>query len=97
MAFHDQKNSLDPAGGALYNSSTDPLVIIEDVIGRLRPMVVMHGGDIKFVSYENGIVTVRLHGACVGCPASYYTLTHGFEQALREALPEMRELVALEE
>lgn len=97
MSINDQKNSSGLVADALQNTSTDPIAIIEEVIGRLRPMVAMHGGDIKFVSYENGIVTLRLHGACVGCPASYYTLTHGFEQALREVLPEMRELVALEE
>ena len=56
-----------------------------------------HGGDIFLVSYLDGILTVKLSGACTDCPMSWFTLKEGIEKELRAQLPELREVVALDE
>jgi Fe-S cluster biogenesis protein NfuA len=78
---------------------TDQNIIqkIEEVLEQIRPNIQMDGGEIEFVRFENGIVYVRLLGACVGCPASMYTLKLGVEEALRERLADVREVVAVED
>lgn len=78
---------------------TDQEIIqqIEEVLEQIRPNIQMDGGEIEFVRYEDGIVYVRLLGACVGCPASMYTLKLGVEEALRERLSEVREVLAVED
>lgn len=65
-------------------------------LGKIRPAVQMDGGDIELVSIEDGIVTIRLFGACEGCPMSPVTLRAGVEAILREDVPEVREVVAIE-
>lgn len=63
---------------------------------KIRPSVQMDGGDIEFVGVDDGVVTVRLFGACEGCPMSPVTLRAGIERLLREEVPAVREVVALE-
>jgi len=70
---------------------------ISDIIDQLRPNIQMDGGDIELVKFENGIVYVRMLGACVGCPASIYTLKLGIEEALKEQLSEVHEVVAVDD
>lgn len=55
-----------------------------------RPLIRADGGDIEFVGVVDGVVRVRLKGACVGCPASFMTLQMGIEQRLRERFPNIR-------
>ncbi len=69
---------------------------IDEVLNEMRPNIQMDGGDIEFVSYVDGVVSVRLHGACVGCPLSLYTLKLGIEERLKEVVPEIHEVVAVE-
>lgn len=59
---------------------------IEQVLEKIRPAIVADGGNIEFVSYENGLVLVKLTGACVRCPASSYTMKLGVEQAIKKEL-----------
>lgn len=68
---------------------------IEEVLENLRPSIQMDGGDIKFVRFEDGIVYVRMLGACVGCPVSSHTLKLGIEDALKDQISEVREVVAV--
>lgn len=70
---------------------------IEQVFEQIRPNIQMDGGDIEFVKFEDGVVYVRLHGACIGCPASSYTLKLGVEEALKEHIAEVRDVIALED
>ncbi len=56
---------------------------------RVRPAVAMDGGDISFAGFEDGIVYVRLKGACSGCPSSTVTLKSGIESMLRHYVPEV--------
>lgn len=63
---------------------------VEQIINRIRPAVQADGGDIELVDVtEGGVVQVRLHGACVGCPSSSITLQMGVERTLREKVPEV--------
>ena len=69
---------------------------ISEIINRIRPAAQEDGGDIEFVGFdESGMVRVRLHGACVGCPSSALTLRLGVEQTLRDAIPEVRGVVCV--
>ena len=61
---------------------------------RVRPAVAMDGGDIQFESFEDGIVTLLMKGACSGCPSSTATLKMGIENMLRHYIPEVREVRA---
>ena len=69
---------------------------VADIIKELRPAVQSDGGDIELVDVNDaGIVSVRLHGACVGCPSSTMTLKYGIEQTLRNRLPQIKQVVCL--
>jgi Fe-S cluster biogenesis protein NfuA len=73
---------------------TDQATIVERLLdifdNEVRPYVEMDGGRIEFVRYEEGIVYVRLSGACVGCPSSPVTLKGGVERTIRMHIPEVR-------
>ena len=62
---------------------------------RVRPMVAMDGGDIVFESFEDGIVYLKMRGACSGCPSSTATLKSGIENMLRHYIPEVQEVRAV--
>ena len=63
---------------------------------RVRPAVAMDGGDITFCSFEAGVVTLQMKGACAGCPSSTATLKMGIENMLRHYIPEVTEVRAAE-
>ena len=63
---------------------------------RVRPAVAMDGGDITFCSFESGVVTLQMKGACAGCPSSTATLKMGIENMLRHYIPEVTEVKAAE-
>jgi Fe-S cluster biogenesis protein NfuA len=63
---------------------------VESIIDRIRPAVQSDGGDLELVGVtEEGVVQIRLHGECVGCPSSSMTLHMGIERNLRERVPEV--------
>jgi Fe-S cluster biogenesis protein NfuA len=59
---------------------------------RVRPAVQMDGGDISFDRFEDGIVYLRMQGACSGCPSSTMTLKNGIENMLKHFVPEVVEV-----
>lgn len=59
---------------------------------RIRPAVAMDGGDIVFTGYKQGIVYLRMQGACAGCPSATVTLKMGIENMLRHYIPEIAEV-----
>lgn len=73
--------------------SQDSLTVyqrVEQVIERIRPAVQSDGGDLELVNVtDEGVVQVRLHGACIGCPSSTMTLHMGIERNVREKVPEV--------
>lgn len=89
-----------------YNEATsssseeedDPVVAqIKEILDtRIRPAVAMDGGDIVFDHFDEGILFVRMQGACSGCPSSSGTLKAGIENMLRHYVPEVLEVRAVE-
>ena len=70
---------------------------VRGVIDQIRPLLQADGGDIELVGVdEDGVVSVRLQGACQGCPGAAMTLKMGVERHLKEKVPEVREVVALQ-
>jgi len=66
---------------------------VQEVLGKLRPFLLRDGGDVELVDVdEDGIVRVRLMGACGSCPSSTITLKAGIERALLEEIPGFTEL-----
>ena len=64
---------------------------VEKVLDEIRPMLQADGGDVELVEVtDDGIVKVRLTGACSGCPMSTITLRMGIEKKLKESIPEMK-------
>lgn len=69
---------------------------IRDILDQeIRPAVAMDGGDITFDRFEDGIVYVHMQGSCAGCPSSTATLKDGIETRLRDAIPEVMEVVSI--
>ena len=69
---------------------------VGDIIRQLRPAVQSDGGDIELIDVDSaGRVSVRLHGACIGCPSSEMTLKVGVEQTLKSRLPQISEVVCV--
>jgi len=60
---------------------------VEAALQKVRPMLQADGGDVELVDVKDGIVTVRLQGACGGCPMSQMTLKNGIERILKQAVP----------
>jgi len=63
---------------------------IKAILEEIRPYLQRDGGDCEFVSYENRVVNLKLHGACGTCPSSLMTLRMGIENAIREQVPEVQ-------
>lgn len=76
---------------------TETIKQIKDLLEtRVRPAVAMDGGDITFCSFESGVVTLQMKGACAGCPSSTATLKMGIENMLKHYIPEVTEVKAAE-
>ena len=68
---------------------------IETALADIRPSLQADGGDVELVDVENGIVRVRLTGACGGCPMSQMTLKQGIEAHIRKEIPEILSVEAV--
>ncbi len=67
---------------------------VSDVLELIRPAVQADGGDIELVDIAtDGVVSIRFHGACIGCPSSNLTLQHGIEANLRQQVPEITSVI----
>ncbi len=80
------------------NSVSDDTVnkIIEVLDTKIRPAVARDGGDIKFKSFENGVVKVQLQGSCSGCPSSLMTLKQGVQNLLKHYVKEVNSVEAIQ-
>ncbi|MED2000637.1 NifU family protein [Brevibacillus formosus] len=65
---------------------------VQEVLDKLRPYLQRDGGDVQLVDVEDGIVKLRLMGACGSCPSSTITLRAGIERALVEEIPGIKEV-----
>ena len=69
---------------------------VEEILESLRPMLLQDGGNVELVDIDDGVVKVRLVGACVSCSSSLMTLKMGIEKALKKAIPMVRCVEAVE-
>ena len=67
---------------------------VEEVLNKIRPALMRDGGNVELVDVNDGTVTVKLTGACAGCPMSTMTLKMGIENILKKEIPEIKEVVA---
>lgn len=69
---------------------------VTTLINAIRPAIQSDGGDVELVDVTtDGVVQVRLHGACIGCPSAQMTLKHGIERNLKAQIPEITEVVCV--
>ncbi len=69
---------------------------VEAVLNQIKPVLQADGGDVELVDVSDGVVKVRLTGACAGCPMSTMTLRMGIERVLKEQVPDITEVVAVQ-
>ena len=68
---------------------------VDDLLDTVRPALIADGGNVELVDVKDGIVTLRLQGACAGCPMSQMTLRMGIERELRKHLPEIQQVISV--
>jgi Fe-S cluster biogenesis protein NfuA len=68
---------------------------IKAVLDSIRPALQADGGDVEFIDFNDGVVTVRLKGACGSCPMSIMTLKQGIEARLKRQIPEVKTVESL--
>ena len=68
---------------------------VEAALAQIRPALQADGGDVELVDVNEGVVKLKLKGACAGCPMASMTLHHGIERILKEQVPEVKEVVAV--
>jgi Fe-S cluster biogenesis protein NfuA len=68
---------------------------VEAALAQIRPTLLGDGGNVQLVDVNEGVVTVRLTGACGGCPMAAMTLRYGIEQVLKEQVPDVKEVIAV--
>jgi Fe-S cluster biogenesis protein NfuA len=67
---------------------------VKAALDKIRPALQADGGDVELVDVKDGVVKVKLTGACSGCPMSQMTLKRGIERVLKEQVPEIKEVVS---
>ncbi len=97
LAFDSGETMINEAAATQHETTgkvSDTEQKIRDILdNEIRPAVAMDGGDITFHSYEEGVLTLHLQGACSSCPSSVMTLKMGIENRLKEEIPELKEVV----
>lgn len=66
---------------------------IEKALAEIRPYLETDGGDISFVSMTDNVVSVKFHGACIGCKVNQMTLTNGVEATIKKYAPQIEKVV----
>ena len=81
----------------LFLHGLHPIPVEERVAGaidEMRPYLDSHGGDVRLLGIEGGVVRLQLQGSCSGCPSSAVTLRHGIEEAIYRAAPDVERIEA---
>jgi len=68
---------------------------VEKVLDTIRPSLMADGGNVELIAVDDGVVKVKLTGACGGCPMASLTLKMGIERILKQEIPEVKEVVAV--
>lgn len=69
---------------------------IKKIIDDLRPYLINDGGDCEFIKYEDGIVYIKMHGACANCQMLDVTIKDGIECMIKDEIPEVREIINID-
>ena len=104
MIFDQSRNRLysiiDNTVVLIANNSMTELALtpenVETVLDELRPYLISDGGNVEVVELDGPVVRLRLQGACGSCPSSTMTLKMGIERRLRERIPDIYEVVAVD-
>ena len=97
LAEGDREHPAAQALLAMYRlTELDDVELVEEALDSVRPYIHSHGGEVELLSVDDGVVNLRMSGACHGCAASSLTLQRGIEEALRSGYPGFREVVAHE-
>ena len=68
---------------------------VEEVLNQIRPRLMMDGGNVELVDVNDGVVKLKLTGACAGCAMATMTLKMGIERILKQEVPEVKEVVTV--
>ncbi len=68
---------------------------VEAALAQIRPALQADGGDVELIDVNEGVVRLKLKGACAGCPMATMTLRQGIERVLKERIPEIKEVIAV--
>jgi Fe-S cluster biogenesis protein NfuA len=68
---------------------------VEEILNNIRPSLQADGGDVELVDVKEGIVSLRLTGACAGCPFSSMTLKNSIEKILKQEISDIKEVIAV--
>ena len=68
---------------------------VEEVLDKIRPSLMADGGNVELIAVNDGVVKVKLTGACGGCPMATLTLKMGIERILKQEIAEVKEVVAV--
>ena len=97
--FYDSGNEIVLEKSSKKNDNGNYKDIERQIINlletKIKPAVARDGGDIKFVSFKDGIVKVQLRGSCSGCPSSIITLKQGVQNLLTHYIPDVKQVEAL--
>jgi Fe-S cluster biogenesis protein NfuA len=96
--FEEEMAKIEEAVGVSYQYTGEEKELVKKIKAlidtHVKPAVEMDGGNIEFKSFEKGVVTVIMQGACSGCPSSTVTLKSGIEGMLKRMIPEVTEVVS---
>lgn len=92
--IEEKINPIKSSGAGIQNDNSELLNRVKSALNEIRPHLQMDGGDVEFVSFDeaSGELSVRLQGACAGCPMSQATLQEGIARAIKEKVPEVKEI-----
>ncbi|MEK7560400.1 MAG: NifU family protein [Patescibacteria group bacterium] len=81
----------------MSRDSVEGVEQIKNALDDIRPALALHAGDLEFIKFEDGVVSVKMLGMCRGCPLSQLTLKMGIEQFLKKKFPEVTRVEAVGE
>jgi len=86
---------INPSQGLITIQEVNMREKVEKAIEKIRPFLQRDGGDIELIDVADGIVKVKLQGACGSCPMSAMTLKMGVEKQLKDEIPEVKEVISI--
>ncbi|MCX5923627.1 MAG: NifU family protein [Candidatus Dependentiae bacterium] len=80
----------------LEQTNFEIIVQIQQALDEIQPYIESHGGRVELVEFKDSILFIKFYGTCVQCPLSFYTLTYGIEKQLKEKIPTILRVEAVE-